>query len=79
MAKYVANPVEVDAWKIVGMSGRRCDGGYDVALDSGQDYIITAAQSSRMIPGVNDYLVRQPDGYEYLNPKHVFESKYRPI
>jgi hypothetical protein len=29
-----------------------------------------------MQPKSGDYLVRQEDGYEYLNPKEVFERKY---
>ena len=34
---------------------------------------------ARMIPQVGDYWVIQSDGYVYLNPKDVFERKYRPL
>jgi hypothetical protein len=34
---------------------------------------------ARLVPEVGDYLVTQEDGYEYFNPKYVFERKYRPI
>lgn len=32
---------------------------------------------SRYIPQEGDYVVTQADGYVYLNPKQVFERKYR--
>ncbi len=34
---------------------------------------------ARMTPQVGDYLVIQEDGYEYLNPKEVFERKYSRV
>ena len=89
--KYVANPVEVEAFKIVATNG------YDretnpagvqavqclwVDLENGKrlDQINSplVEMTARMWPKVGDYLVIQADGYQYLNPKDVFERKYRP-
>jgi hypothetical protein len=38
-----------------------------------------AAMNARMYPKVGDYVVVQPDGYTYLNPKHVFEEKFEKV
>lgn len=40
---------------------------------------IPYSMTSRYQPVVGDYLVIQEDGYEYLNPKEVFERKYSPV
>jgi hypothetical protein len=71
--KYVANPVEVDAFKIVGVIDAGC---YE--LENGEEFRTTAEMMSRISPNVGDYKVIQSDGYIYLNPKDVFERKYRP-
>lgn len=34
---------------------------------------------ARLMPAVGDYLVTQEDGYEYFNPREVFERKYVPL
>lgn len=77
--KYTANPVNVEAYKIVSVSEKaNPDCSLNIALENGENYIATSAMMSRMVPTVGDYVVRQEDGYEYLNPKDVFERKYRP-
>lgn len=38
---------------------------------------IDSGMSARYVPIVGDYLVVQSDGYRYINPKEVFERKYR--
>ncbi len=73
MMKYQANPVIVDAFKIVS-NDRLC-----LQLDDGRDFYPTIEMLARITPQIGDYLVIQEDDYEYLNPKHVFERKYSKI
>ncbi len=75
--KYIANPVEVDAFKIEKLGGRLPNGDYQLFLEGGQKEIATKEMCSRMTPQVGDYWVIQSDHYIYLNPKEVFERKYR--
>lgn len=77
--KYIANPVEVDAFKIVGVGDPNADCTVNLALDNGENEIATIEMMSRMKPQPGDYWVIQSDGYIYLNPKEVFERKYRPV
>jgi hypothetical protein len=70
--KYVANPVEVDAFRIKAIWQGR-----DFLLEDGQERSATPEMLARITPHVGDYWVVQSDGYEYLNPKDVFERKYR--
>lgn len=74
--KYVANPVEVDAEIIVGVGPMRSTGGLTVTLQSGNTFDCDKGMIARYIPRKGDYLVKQSDGYVYLNPKDVFERKY---
>lgn len=76
--KYIANPVEVDAFKIT-QSHEGPRGRYWLELDDGSKPIAEAEMCSRMAPAVGDYWVVQSDGYVYLNPKDVFERKYRRV
>jgi hypothetical protein len=80
MAKYVANPVEVEA-HVIGHVGPPQEGkglGRRVLRLDNDDYVVaTPEMLSRMTPEVGDYWVIQSDGYVYLNPKDVFERKYR--
>ena len=81
--KYIARPVEVEAFKIVEVEAwdELAIHEYesrDLTLDNGQKVKATAEMMSRMTPKVGDYWVIQSDGYIYLNPKDVFERKYRP-
>lgn len=72
--KYIANPVEVNAYKIVEV--RPYGSEVHCVLDTGIVAIADARMTSRYTPIPGDYWVRQSDGYEYLNPKDVFERKY---
>jgi len=75
--KYIANPVEVDAFKIFGIDIKIGDPNIYLLLENGEKVIATPEMTSRYIPKLNDYWVIQSDGYVYLNPKDVFERKYR--
>jgi len=87
MARYVCNPIEVDAYQItevVKCEVDRTPGGkreITVKLDNGEIREIPEGMTSRMIPKEGDYLVNthNPDEYHYLNPQHVFESKYTKV
>lgn len=75
--KYIANPVEVEAFKIVSVGTPNADCSVNVALDNGENQVATRDMCARYIPKEGDYWVVQSDGYVYLNPKEVFERKYR--
>lgn len=75
--KYIANPVEVDAFEIIGVAEPNADCTVNLELDNGAIEIATISMMSRMKPQMGDYWVIQSDGYVYLNPKDVFERKYR--
>ncbi len=77
--KYVANPVEVDAFKIVSVGTQDEHGETPFATDDGKNRSADAGMTSRHPVLVGDYLVIQSDGYEYLNPKEVFERKYSEL
>jgi hypothetical protein len=82
--KYQANPVIVDAFKIVAFDKKEKDFPEDnsnstVTLEDGQIITLDDVMMSRFVPGIGDYYVIQADGYPYLNPKEVFEKKYAPI
>lgn len=81
--KYQANPVVVDAFKIVSVALLGGDavipGQYSCVLDNGENDVASAEMCSRYEPGAGDYWVIQSDGYVYLNPKEVFERKYSPL
>lgn len=73
--KYQANPIIVDAFKIVDTADNE-DGTMQLQLDDGQSVKTNEGMTARMMPVSGDYWVIQPDGYIYLNPKAVFEKKY---
>jgi hypothetical protein len=84
--KYVANPVEVQAYRILEIEGaesRDLDKTpiFHLVVGDGesenQRKTATSEMTSRMTPKVGDYWVIQADGYVYLNPKDIFERKYR--
>ncbi len=85
--KYQANPVIVDAFKIVETTEMDNEGNMQIKLDGGYTGLTTAdgyliigkELTARMCPLEDDYYVIQSDGYAYLNPKDVFERKYSPI
>ena len=79
--KYQANPVIVDAFKIVSTDVViHADPPLplNLALDNGDNVVATPEMQSRYIPKPDDYWVIQSDGYTYLNPKEIFERKYSP-
>lgn len=71
--KYIANPIEVDAFKIA----KVIDAGV-YELETGEVVRPHAGMLSRITPQVGDYWVIQSDGYIYLNPREVFLRKYSP-
>jgi len=77
--KYKANPVIVYAFKIVSVSPETGNGNMHIATDDGQNRQADAPMLSRYSPKAGDYWVIQSDGYEYVNPKEVFERKYSPV
>lgn len=78
--KYVANPVEVDAFEILQVKlSPTVEHGFLLHLDNGNQATATAEMCARMLPAVGDFLVIQSDGYVYLNPRAVFLRKYRLI
>lgn len=76
--KYQANPVIVEAHKIVSRGQRQSDG-IPLALDNGENVVASMEMVVRYDPQPEDYWVIQEDGYIYLNPKEVFERKYSPV
>lgn len=80
VSKYIANPVEADAFVITGLSDDLGPNfGREVTVDDGSTRLITPEQMARMTPAVGDYFVIQSDGYIYINPKAVFERNYRKV
>lgn len=80
--KYQANPVVVDAFPIRDLGPIEEDGRGDkfrhLLLEDGRTMVATGAMLARIALKPGDYWVVQADGYVYLNPKDVFERKYRP-
>ena len=75
---HIANPVRVTAQAIREVSAPLQDS-LSLTLMDGSEYIADLSMIARYCPQTGDYLVRQEDGYEYINPKAVFERKYSPI
>jgi hypothetical protein len=75
--RYIANPVQVTAEKILAVDSALSDGTMLLLTEAGQ-MVATPEMTARMKPVIGDYVVTQSDGYVYLNPKDVFERKYRP-
>lgn len=74
--KYQANPVIVEAHKIVSVGIEDDFDSQPLALENGENVFATKEMLARMKPVEGDYWVIQSDGYVYLNPKDVFERKY---
>lgn len=77
--KYIANPVEVDAFEIISVTFYNADdnGFAHCRLSDNSTRQANHEMMSRFMPGPGDYWVIQSGGYIYLNPKEVFERKYR--
>lgn len=73
---HEANPVRVNARIVV---NQRSFNPPTFTLDDGTVYTAKDGMLSRYTPSSGDYLVTQEDGYEYFNPKEVFERKYRSL
>lgn len=79
-ANYRALPIEVEAYQITSVAETpNADGSLDVALSNGQNVQALPEMLARITPQTGDYWVISQDGYVYLNPKAVFESKYEAI
>lgn len=77
--KYQANPVIVDAFKIIGIEPME-NGDTIIRMEEQKDeFIATKAMTARIDVKIGDYMVVQSDGYIYLNPADVFERKYSPL
>src|SRR6266481_4792512 len=76
---HVAKPVLVKAQEIFDVIACRSSGMHELTLEDGAVYKADIGMTARHIPQTGDYLVTQEDGYEYLNPKDVFERKYVTI
>lgn len=74
---HTANPVAVVARAILVVS--TITEGMMLALDDTTSFFASNAMLSRYTPMAGDYLVTQDDGYQYVNPKAVFERKYAAI
>lgn len=84
---HIARSVPVNATRILEVTditerregyGQSCPD-LMLRLEDGRNYTANSSMTSRHVPVAGDYLVTQEDGYEYLNPKDVFERKYAPI
>lgn len=73
-----ARPVGVWARKIIDVAGNVGGTGHLLTLDDGGTHVIDNTMTARMFPLNGDYLIVSQDGYAYLNPSDVFESKYEP-
>ena len=77
--KYVANPVIVDAFKITEILQKMSSSVLVLKLENGNEVVADSDMTARYTPVGGDYWVIQSDGYEYINPAHVFERKYSPL
>ena len=78
--KFKARPVIVEAFKILFTGLKKKDGNVPLTLENGEHVEATPEMLCRMPDKTvrqGDYWVIQPDSYVYLNPKDVFERKYR--
>lgn len=74
--KYIAKPIEVEAFPILEV-GPALTQGRRLVLTTGEIVQADSGMLARYVPEPGDYWVRQSDSYSYLNPKAVFERKYR--
>ena len=79
MAQYRAKPIIVDALRIEDVGSIDGNGIVTLTLENGQVVHASSGMTARYTPKSGDYWVTQPDGYVYLNPKAVFESKYEKL
>lgn len=72
----VANPVRVTAKRIAAVDH---SDKIDVCFEDDSSMVLTDEMIARYIPVIGDYVVTEEDGYQYVNPRDVFERKYRMI
>lgn len=82
MAKFVANPVEIEAHEITDVSPARDDGlvgrPWQVYIAELGGWIPLAGHMTvHRAPQAGDWLIFQSDDDQYICPKEVFEQKYR--
>lgn len=75
---HIARPIGVSASIILNIEPLASSGAM-LLLDDTRNYYAKAEMLARYTPIPGDYLVRQDDGYEYVNPKDVFERKYAKV
>lgn len=76
---YKARPIQVTAHIILSVGRIMANGSIHCALQNGFIAVATKEMISRFIPQEGDYWVIQEDGYQYVNPKVVFERNYEPV
>lgn len=79
--KYSANPLIVDAFKIIGVGEHTPSHGRKLLIDDGAEggTEVVAASHMKTEPKVGDYWVVQEGGVSAISPKAAFESKYTAI
>lgn len=78
-ATHVANPVHVRAVQLVEFEENQRTMAVDAFDADGGRYPLSKEMLARYTPVPGDYLVTQEDGYQYINPREVFERKYQAI
>lgn len=78
-ATHVANPVHVRAVQLVDFQKNDTTKNLYAFDAEGGRYTLTGEMLARYLPVPGDYLVTQDDGYQYINPREVFERKYQAI
>lgn len=87
MAKYQYKVHQVEGFEILDVEhryedhvpGRPCRVHINNPIDAVGWIDCDSAMTARFYPSVGDYVVIQPDGYVYLNPKQVFEDKFEKV
>lgn len=74
---YIANPVAVHAAVILAVQENAH--GALLTLHDGREYQASAEMLARYTPMQGDYLMTEEDSFEHVNPKDLFERKYRPM
>ncbi|HWJ41725.1 MAG TPA: hypothetical protein VNT29_11340 [Candidatus Limnocylindrales bacterium] len=75
--KFIANPVTVDAFVIEKVGDVEESGKRMIDCSENKRFFATPEMLARIEPKPGDYFVVQSDNYVYMNPKDVFERKYR--
>lgn len=76
LMRYVGNPVQVDAWRIIAVTEAADGVSLVLTLEDHRCVLASPEMTARYVPKPGDFWVVQEDGYEYVNPAAVFERKY---